>query len=126
MEEFYTLPEITFVAGEKQTILINLWTPKPNSIPFNANSCTINLSVINYSNKNGIAQISKLCSVRSNEEGIPCIAVVELLPKETLTMFGKYVYQVSIVDIDGNTEIPNQGIMYIVKNINQGFIQNNL
>ena len=126
MEEFYTLPEITFVAGERQTIVMNLWTPKPNAEPFNVNSCTINFSVINYSNKYGTPIISKICVIQNNEDNIPCIAITELLPLETVTLFGKYIYQITIVDIDGNTEIPNQGIIYIVNNINQGFIQNQI
>jgi hypothetical protein len=126
MEGFYTLPEISFVAGERQEIVMNLWTPKPNSYPFNANSCVVNFSVIDYSNKIGEALISKICPIRVNEDNIPCIAVAELMPIETVAMYGKYVYQVSIMDSNGDTEIPNQGIMYVAKNINQAFIQGNL
>jgi len=126
MENFYVLPTIEFVAGESQTIIMDLMTPPPDPQPFNANSAVVDFSLINYSNKIGVPIISKLADIRENEDGIPSIAVVRLMPMETVTLFGKYVYQISIIDVDGITEIPMQGIMFIVKNINVGFIKNNL
>jgi hypothetical protein len=126
MDNLYTLPEISFIGGEGQTILMSLWTPKPNSQPFNANSCKIDFSIINYSNKNGVPVVSKLCTLRDNDDNIPCIAVAELLPLDTVTLYGKYVYQVSFIDVDGNTEVPGQGIVYIQKNISVPFMQNNI
>jgi len=127
LEEIYTLPTIRpFVAGEKQTIAMTLRTAKPNSKPFDATGCTINFSVINFGNKNGVSIISKLCDIRQDTDGIPCIAVVDLLPLETVTLYGKYIYQITAIDLDGNTEIPMQGLMFITKNINQGFIQSNI
>ena len=35
---------------------------------------------------------------------------------------GKHIYQISIKDINGDIEIPKQGIMYITANIDKGFI----
>ena len=36
---------------------------------------------------------------------------------------GKYIYQITIRDISGEVEIPNQGLIHIIKNINQAFIR---
>ena len=126
MQDIYVLPEIQFVGGENQKFYIYLWTPPPNSEPFNANGCVVNFSIINYSNKIGVPVLSKLCEIENNTDGIPCIAVVELLADETVMLYGKYIYQITIIDPDSKTEIPNQGLMYIAKNINQGFIQSHI
>jgi hypothetical protein len=122
LEDFYVLPEITYVAGEKQTVRMYLWTPFPNSQKFNAFGCAVDFSIINYSNKNGLPIISKGCEIRQDTDGTYCIAVAILEPQDTVTLFGKYVYQISIKDSENNTDIPWQGIMFIVKNINQRFI----
>ena len=99
-----------------------LWTPPPNSQKFNANGCLVDFSIINYSNKNGEPIISKLCDIRQDTDGTYCIAVAVLEPEDTATLFGKFVYQVTIKDTDNNVDIPWQGLIYMVKNINQEFI----
>ena len=58
-----------------------------------------------------------------NAEGtINNVLTVTLKPKETVGLCGKYIYQIQIQDIDGDVEIPKQGILYITNNINRGFI----
>ena len=124
MQDFYILPELALVGGEHQKYYIYLWTPQPNSQPFDANGCVVDFSIINYSNKIGVPILSKPCGIMGNEDGIPSIAVVELLATETVMLYGKYIYQITIIDSEGITEIPNQGLMFIAKNVNQGFILN--
>jgi hypothetical protein len=51
------------------------------------------------------------------------VLTVTLLPTETVDLFGKYIYQIMIRDIDGDVEIPKQGILYITNNINKSFIR---
>ena len=51
------------------------------------------------------------------------VLTVKLLPNETVELFGKYIYQIIIRDIDGDVEIPNHGILYIINNINKDFIR---
>jgi hypothetical protein len=125
MEELYTLPEIAFVAGEKQTIAMRLLTPKPGSYPFDASGGAVNFSVISYSTKNGVPALSKPCLLREDESGVICVAVAELEPQDTVGLYGKYVYQATIIDRDKESEIPGQGIMLIAKNINRGFVEAN-
>ena len=126
MQDIYTLPEIQYVGGEAQRFYMNLWSPPPNSEPFNANGCVVNFSIINYSNKIGVPVLSKSCEILKDENDIPSVAIVELLATETVMLYGKYVYQITIIDPDDRTEIPNQGLMFIAKNINQGFIKSTI
>ena len=44
-----------------------------------------------------------------------------LLPEETVDLFGKFIYQITIQDISGEIEIPDQGILRIANNINKVF-----
>lgn len=50
-------------------------------------------------------------------------STVTLSPIETVDLSGKYIYQIIIRDIDGDVEIPKQGILYITNNINKNFIR---
>lgn len=45
-----------------------------------------------------------------------------LEPSDTYELYGKFIYQISIRDVDGNVEIPQQGLMYVTNNINKSFI----
>ena len=48
---------------------------------------------------------------------------VTLDPLDTVDLCGKYIYQITIKDINGNIEIPKQGILFITNNINKSFIR---
>ena len=47
--------------------------------------------------------------IGDDETGVKNIATVDLVPNDTLGLYGKYIYQITIKDIDGEVEIPNQG-----------------
>jgi len=51
------------------------------------------------------------------------VLTVTLTPTETVELFGKYIYQIIIRDIEGDVEIPKQGILYVTNNINKNFIK---
>ena len=46
-----------------------------------------------------------------------------LLPQETVNLYGKYIYQITIQDMSGETEIPSQGILGITNNIDKAIIK---
>lgn len=50
-------------------------------------------------------------------------ATVHLEPQETLDLSGKYIYQISIRNDEGDVEIPKQGILLITNNINKSFME---
>ena len=106
----YTLPTIEFVGGESQELLFNVYFYK-NRKPFSMIGCTSNFSVVDFTNKKGSPILNK------------SMDVLDLTPKETYELSGKYIYQITIRDVNGNVEIPKQGLMYITNNINKSFIQ---
>lgn len=121
--DIYSLPEVVFVSGQSNTLRWRLFTVK--NVPFNADGCTGNFSVVDYSDKTGDPLISKPLKfvVGDDETGVKNIAVVDLVPKDTLGLAGKYIYQIIIKDIDGEAEIPNQGFLLISHNINESFLK---
>lgn len=121
--DIYSLPEVVFVSGQSNTLRWRLFTVK--NVPFNADGCTGNFSVVDYSDKTGDPLISKPLKfvVGDDETGVKNVAVVDLVPKDTLGLAGKYIYQITIKDIDGEAEIPNQGFLLISHNINESFLR---
>lgn len=116
----YNLPQLRFVGGETQSFLFNLRTPGGST--FNAVGCSAAIALINYTNKTGLPVLVKSMSLREDEEGYYSSAYVELSPSETVNLQGRYIYQISIRDSAGETEIPGQGLMDITRNIHPGFI----
>lgn len=121
--DIYTMPEIIFVSGQSNTLRWRLFTPA--KLPFNAEGCTGNFSVVDYSDKTGDPLISKPLTfvIGDDETKVKNIAVVELSPDDTLGLYGKYIYQITIRDVDGEVEIPNQGFLLISHNINESFLK---
>ena len=70
--------------------------------------------------------VSKQMTIRaeSDDEGaIQNILTVTLTPSDTVKLAGKYVYQITIKDVSGEVDIPNQGTIHIVNNINKSFVR---
>ena len=119
----YTLPTIDFVGGETQDLAFHVYF-YINNKPFSLSGCTCNFSIVSFTNKTGAPIISKEMSPKYNDDlSSDNVLTVTLTPQETVNLFGKYIYQISIRDIGGDVEIPKQGILYITNNINKGFIQ---
>ncbi|WP_369297178.1 hypothetical protein [uncultured Neglectibacter sp.] len=121
INEIYSMPEVKFVAGETQTFVFHLYFEATRDA-FNANGCKVNFAVIDYTNKSGKPLLCKKCKIRLNSDGVPNIAEAYLTPEDTAGLYGKYVYQLQIRDIDDEVEIPGQGLLVISKNIHKGFI----
>lgn len=114
----YTLPTIDFVGGETQNILFNAYSSNGKQ-PFNLNNCTAGFAIVNFTNKTGEPLLTKIMESDNKNANV---LKVTLLPSETINLFGKYIYQITIRDSDGNIEIPKQGLLYIANNINKSFI----
>lgn len=123
----YTLPELTFVGGETQEMKFRL--KEIDGSLYNAKYCTANFSICNYSNKVGTPIITLTPTFISDGGKIIHILHIVLPAEKTVNLFGKYIYQIVIMDDTGRIEIPNQGIMNITRNINidetEEAIQNN-
>ena len=118
----YTLPEISFVGGEYQNLVFNLLTT--SGTDFDAGECKVGFAVIHYANKNGIPILTKDAEIRCGKNGVMSIAVIDIQPNDTVDLYGRFVYQITICDADGATEIPGQGIIDITRNIHPEFITN--
>lgn len=122
LNPLYNLPEAHFVGGESEKFLFYLKTPYGND--FNADSCTVHFAIINYANKHGEPVVSKDAQIIMGPNEMMNIAVVELEPEDTLYLYGRYIYQLTVLDtMSGVTDIPGQGIMDIARNIDADYIK---
>lgn len=113
--DIYTLPEITMVGGQTETLQFRLFDA--NGDPFSGASG--NFAVVDFSDQEGDPVISKAVDISLGGSNI---ASVDLAPSDTLELHGKYIYQLTLYDTSDNVEIPGQGIMQITHNINQSFL----
>lgn len=116
----YTLPELTFVGGKTQELRFNLKDTKGN--PYDVIDGYANFSVCSYSYKIGEPIFSIEPRLVTDESGVTDRLFVTITPDKTIDLYGKYIYQIIIVDFAGKVQIPNQGIMNITRNINMPFI----
>ena len=116
----YTLPEISFVGGETQEF--NFHLKNKDGLPFDASGSSIDFSICDYSNKNGEPLLSYSPTLLADESGVANVIILTIPKEDTATLAGKYIYQITIVDAGGSSEIPNQGIMNIAKNIHQEYV----
>lgn len=119
----YSLPTIDFVGGSTQELVFHTFFSQ-NRKPFDLSSCTASFAVINFINKNGSPLITKTMQVDKSEVGdgtVTNVLRVVLQPEDTVDLVGKFIYQISIQDISGDIEIPDQGIIRIANNINKDF-----
>lgn len=116
----YTLPELSFVGGK--SIEFSFRLKDGDGLPYNASGASVNFSICSYSNKVGSPLLSLTPTIMADEGGVSSILHLMIDGTRTKGYYGKYIYQITIVDISGRIEIPNQGIMNITRNINEGFI----
>ena len=118
----YSLPDIHFVGGESQKFLFHLKTQGGSD--FNAEHCTAGFAIISYANKHGEPIITKDADITLGTDGVMNVVVVKLEPEDTMHLYGRYIYQLTITDsIDKVTDIPGQGIIDISRNIHKDFIK---
>ena len=116
----YTLPEISFVGGETQEF--NFHLKNHAGEPFDASGSSVDFSICNYSNKTGTPILSYSPTLLADETGVANVIVLTIPKEDTAFLAGKFIYQITIVDASGSSEIPNQGIMNIAKNIHQDYV----
>ena len=103
----YSLPTIDFVGGSTQELVFHTFFSQ-NKKPFDLSSCTASFALINF--------VNKTMEVSKSEDGdgtVTNVLRVVLLPEETVDLVGKFIYQITIQDISGEIEIPDQGIIRI-------------
>lgn len=123
VSNIYSLPQIDFVGGSTQEFVFNVYGREENPQPFTLSGCEANFSIIDYVNKTGEPIVSEKMEIRRGDDGTNNVLFLELKPAKTLDLFGKYIYQITLRDVDNNADIPKQGILYIHNNINKAFLR---
>ena len=121
LNPLYNLPEAHFVAGESERFLFDLKTPRGTD--FNAEGCDVGFAIINYANKHGDPIVVKDATILMGANGVMNLADVQLDPEDTLYLYGRYIYQLTVKYEDGTTDIPGHGIIDISRNIHTDFIK---
>ena len=97
----YTLPSMDFVGGSTQDLVFHCY---------------------HYLNKK--AKQMDMGAAPDVDGEVSNVLRVALAPLDTVNLpAGKYIYQITIKDISGDVEIPNQGIIHIINNINKAFVR---
>ena len=126
LNKMYRLPEIDFVGGSSEDLQFNVFYNENDPKPMSLFGGEVNFSIVNFINKNSTPLVSKRMEIGINEDETHYnILRISLNPEDTVDLFGKFVYQITIRDIDGNVDIPHQGIMNIHNNIDKTFIKDN-
>lgn len=119
----YTLPAIHFVGGETQDLAFHVYFYNGKK-PYNLCGCESNFSIVSFMNKTGATILTKPMEAGYNDDlTAKNVLKVTLQPEDTIDLFGKYIYQITMRDINGDVEIPKQGVLYITNNINKNFIR---
>ncbi len=116
------LPSLAFVAGGTQNLQFNAFRLFDKR-PFDLGGCICNFSVTSCNNRTGKPLISKQMTVTNlGGSAYDNILRVSLTPVETARFNGKYIYQITITDAMGETEIPGQGALYVSANIDKAVL----
>ena len=119
----YELPTITFVGGETRDLAFHIYH-YIGKRPYSLSECECTFSLVNFTTKGGKPILSKEMTVIYDETGtIDNVLTVTLESLESVNLFGKYIYQITIQDRDGEVEIPSQGMKYNTNNIDKGIIR---
>ena len=119
--EKFQLPALHLVAGQTVTFNWNLYDKDKEAI--NAIEFSGTFSVVSYKDRLADPILSKSMTFTSDDDsGDYNIATVDLDPEETVSWYGRYLYQLTFINGDGEIEIPGQGTIDVVRNIDQSII----
>ena len=120
--DIYTLPQITLVGGQSETIQWRVFDR--DGEPYDASGISGRFAVVDYSHQAVTTPLltANITFVNDSEMGVNNVAQITLSSSDTLALYGKYIYQITLKDSLGSAEIPNQGIMFIAHNIDQGYL----
>ncbi len=109
----FMLPPIEFIGGTHKKIQIMLRSNV--GTPYDAEGHTAYFSLAHYENQSCVSITQEMEIAQSGMDGY-CLAEVELSSTDTAELCGRFVYQVTIIDEDGEAEV-SQGICHIFRNI---------
>lgn len=116
MNDHFKLPEWNFIGGSSQERTFNFVTDEGRI--YNFPSCTASFSIVDIA-KNSV--LTKQITLIADADGNLNATTVTLSPIDTVELFGKYIYQITVKDTSGNVTIPSQGIMNVTDNADKSF-----
>lgn len=117
--ENYQLPEYTIIAGETQNITILLFNQ--DDMQLDADGMVARLAISDFVNRGDNPLVIKNCTVVIPPVSDVSSLYCHLSPSDTLSLRGKYIYQVTVRDVEGVTTIL-RGIMNIIGNVDQNAV----
>lgn len=122
LNKMYSLPELCFVGGSSENLEFNLYYDKSNPRPFNIYGGEATFSIVHFSNKNSAPVVSKKMDIVLDNSSMSYnVLRVTLDPTDTVHLSGKFIYQITMKDVNDNVEI-SQGVLTIHSNIDKGLI----
>lgn len=126
LNNLYKLPEIHFIGGSSEDLQFDLYLDEAKRQPIDLQGGAAQFSLVDFSNRTGAPIVSKEMEIQKNKAQTGHnVVYVSLSPEDTVDLFGKYVYQITLRDAGGNIDIPHQGIVMIHNNIDKAFIKDN-
>lgn len=123
VNEIYSLPELAFVGGSSEELIFHAYRDGTEPKPFGLTGCTANFSIAHYADKSGTPLLSKEMTIKMDSANVyENILTILLDAEDTIDLFGKYVYQITVKDSDARADI-RQGILMVHKNVDKTFLQ---
>lgn len=116
----YTLPELSMVGGS--TLEFYLQMIDEYGEPVSLVGSTIDFAVCEFSSKTGVPLFRLTPTTELDGMGVTSVIKITVPASQTKNYFGKFVYQVTIIDGNGRVGIPNHGIINIFRNIDPAAI----
>lgn len=112
----YGLPDLIIRGGSSQQFTFNLKSYNSDE-PFDISGGSVVFSVNDYVNPSDTPILKYAATLISDATGGKTKARVAFIPDDTKDMKGKYVYQLTMKDSDGNIDTSLAGLMVILENI---------
>ena len=94
-----SLPEYHMTAGESKRLTIPIYNSAKK--PIDAAGMTARLAISSFTDPDMSPFVIRQCQVASGEDG-PAVLFVELVPEDTISLSGKYIYQITGRDSAGD------------------------
>ncbi len=111
----FVLPTMNFIGGEQQDLQFHFFNQTEDD-PLLLTGRTASFSIQLYTNPSGAALITKTMTTVT-ESGEPVGFSVVLSAADTLSLCGKYIYQITLKTSENVPDLLAQGILYIQNNI---------
>lgn len=108
-----SLPEYHMTAGESKNITIPIYNTGNKQI--DASGMTARLAVSEFGNIAADPLFTKNCSVVAQEGELMAVLFVDLVPEDTVNLYGKYIYQITAKDFQGAFGVL-RGVLHISPN----------